>query len=237
MPASEPPGYPSASTAVIAESNGAKPTRHGWRASAAAPDEMRSIAARTGARTNRVAERMLDRPVARSAHLDGRVSASVARRPVEPSFALDDVATDLHLRSDVISRMVVGESGRSQLARRTPRRRSLCGRVRRRKSRRSARCCDGCPDGEFGRRANDASDRDHHGDPDADNTLTDPATAILDPSDTDSPTAAAGSTGHPPPPATARAEPDGAGTPDPAVPTGRRGRGSERGGHPDRQLA
>ena len=29
---------------------------------------------------------MLDRPVARSAHLDGRVSASVARRPIEPGL-------------------------------------------------------------------------------------------------------------------------------------------------------
>ena len=173
---------------------------------------------------------MLDRPVARSAHLDGRVSASVARRPVEPSFALDDVATDLHLRSDVISRMVVGESGRSQLARRTPRRRSLCGRVRRCKSRRSARCCDGCPGGESGRRGNDASDRDHHGDPDADNTLTDPATAILDPSDTDSSTADAGSNGHPPAPDTGRADADVDGHPERVDPTGREWLRFESGG-------
>ena len=173
---------------------------------------------------------MLDRPVARSAHLDGRVSASVARRPIEPVLRSGDVATDLHLGSDVISRMVVGESGRSQLARRTPRRRSPCGRVRRRKSRRSARCCDGCPDGESGRRGNDASDRDHHGDPDAGNTLTDPATAILDPSDTDSSTADAGSNGHPPAPDTGRADADVDRHPERVDPTGREWLRFESGG-------
>ena len=158
---------------------------------------------------------MLDRPVARSAHLDGRVSASVARRPVEPSFALDDVATDLHLRSDVISRMVVGESGRSQLARRTPRRRSPCGRVRRRKSRRSARCCDGCPDGEFGRRANDASD---------------PATAILDPSDTDSSTADVDGHRHSSASDAGRADADVDGHPERVDPAGRERLRFESGG-------
>jgi len=158
---------------------------------------------------------MLDRPVARSAHLDGRVSASVVRRPIEPGFALDDVATDLHLRGDVISRMVVGESGRSQLARRTPRRRSPCGRVRRRKSRRSARCCDGCPDGESGRRGNDASD---------------PATAILDPSDTDSSTADAGGNGDPPAPDTGRADADVDSHPERVDSTGREWLRFESGG-------
>ncbi len=173
---------------------------------------------------------MLDRPVARSAHLDGRVSASVVRRPIEPGFALDDVATDLHLRGDVISRMVVGESGSSQLARRTPRRRSPCGRVRRRKSRRSARCCDGCPDGESRRRGNDASDRDHHGDPDAGNTPTDPATAILDPSETDSSAADVYGHRHSPAPDTGRADADVDGHPERVDPTGREWLRFESGG-------